>query len=321
VLKKALKLCALVCLASASIVNASSAEKVWHIGACHVGLDHTPPQMPALLQKLRELGYVDGVNLHFEFRNLADEAAAAEAARAFIGEQVDLIVAFESQCAKMMQQATSSIPIIFSGVPDPVALGLVKSLARPGSNLTGLAAWVVDPAKPIQLLKEINPALKRLLVIVGPTDTMQPGALTKIREAAGESGIQIFEKSAITPDQVAEAFASVPLEAGDGVIAASQTNNQVASIAKQALRHKLAFAANRREPLAAGALFSYGTDVAASGADIAVYVDKVLKGATPASLPAAEPMSFKLVISLKTAKAIGLPIPDAVLARADEVIE
>jgi putative tryptophan/tyrosine transport system substrate-binding protein len=101
----------------------------------------------------------------------------------------------------------------------------------------------------------------------------------------------------------------------------SQTNNQGATIAKQALRYKLAFAANRREPLAAGALFSYGTDVAASGADVAVYVDKVLKGAAPASLPVEEPTSFKLVISLKTAKAIALRIPDAVFARADEVIE
>jgi putative tryptophan/tyrosine transport system substrate-binding protein len=209
-----------------------------------------------------------------------------------------------------------SIPIIFAAVPDPVALGLVKSLAHPGTNLTGLATWVVDPAKPIQLLKEINPALKRLLVIIGPMDTMQPGALAKIREAARNSAIQTFEKSAITPDQVAEGFASVPLEADDGVIAASQTNNQIATIAKQALRHKLAFAANRREALEAGALFSYGTDVAASGADVAVYVDEVLKGAAPASLPVAEPTSFKFVISVKTAKAIGVRIPDAVLARA-----
>jgi putative tryptophan/tyrosine transport system substrate-binding protein len=214
-----------------------------------------------------------------------------------------------------------SIPIIFAAVPDPVALGLVKSLAHPGTNLTGLATWVVDPAKPIQLLKEINPALKRLLVIIGPMDTMQPGALAKIREAARNSAIQTFEKSAITPDQVAEGFASVPLEADDGVIAASQTNNQIATIAKQALRHKLAFAANRREALEAGALFSYSTDVAASGADVAVYVDEVLKGAAPASLPVAEPTSFKFVISLKTAKAIGVRIPDAVLARAYEVLE
>jgi putative tryptophan/tyrosine transport system substrate-binding protein len=321
VLKKALTVFAFVWLTSASIVNTSSAEKAWHIGACHVGLDHMPPHLPALREKLRELGYVDGVNLRFEFRNLADEAAAAEAARDFIGEQVDLIVAFERQCAQVMEHATSSIPIIFSAVPDPVALGLVKSLARPGTNLTGVAAYVVDPAKPIQLLKEINPALRHLLVIIGPSDTMQPGASTKIREAAGNSEIQIFEKSAITPDQVAKAFASVPLEAGDGVIAASQTNNQVATIARQALRHKLAFAANRPEPLDAGALFSYGSDIAASGADVAVYVDKVLKGTAPAGLPVARPTSFKLVISLKTAKAIGLRIPDAVLARADEVIE
>jgi putative tryptophan/tyrosine transport system substrate-binding protein len=321
VLKKTLTVFAFVWLTSASIVNTSSAERLWHIGACHVGLDHTPPHLPALREKLRELGYVDGVNLRFEFRNLADEAAAAEAARDFIAEQVDLIVAFESQCARVMQHATSSIPIIFSAVPDPVALGLVKSLARPGTNLTGVTAYVVDPAKPIQLLKEINPALRHLLVIIGPSDTMQPGALTKIREAAGNSEIQIFEKSAITPDQVAKAFASVPLEAGDGVISASETNNQMATIARQALRHELAFAANRPEALEAGALFSYGSDIAASGADVAVYVDKVLKGAAPASLPVAQPTSFKLVISLKTAKAIGLRIPDAVLARADEVIE
>jgi putative tryptophan/tyrosine transport system substrate-binding protein len=305
------------------LAGSASAEeaRVWRVGACHVGLDHTPPHLPTLRAKLAELGYVEGRTLRFDFRNLADDVAAAEVARAFVADKVDVMVAFENQCAQAMHRATTSIPIIFSSVPDPVALGLVKSLARPETNLTGVAVFVIDPAKPIQLLKEINPAMARLLVVVGPPNTVPPGALTKIRETARALGIEVVERAGATPQELTEAFQSAPLQPGDGVVAASETNNLGALTAELALRYRLALAANRREIVAAGALFSYGADVAAQGGDIAIYVDKAIKGAKPESLPVEQPTNFRFLINLKTARAIGLSVPDGVLARADELIE
>ncbi len=176
--KRALIVLALGSLTSALLAGASSAQegKAWRIGACHVGLDHTPPHLPALRTKLRELGYVDGGNLRFDFRNLADEAAARTVARQVV------IVAFESQCVRAAQAATREIPIFFPHVTDPVAERFVTSLAHPGGNLTGFGEFFGElHAKRVEILKTLVPTLRRLLVLIEADDAAAQEVLAEVR--------------------------------------------------------------------------------------------------------------------------------------------
>jgi putative tryptophan/tyrosine transport system substrate-binding protein len=304
-------------------IAAAEEAKVWRIGACHVGLDHTPPHLPLLRAKLAELGYVVGRNLQFDFRNLADEVSAEEAARAFAARNVDLMLAFEDECARAMHRVTTTIPIVFSVFSDPVAAGFVRSLARPGTNMTGSTLWAVEPAKEIELLKEIDPAVKRLLILTDPSDSAQAEALSKIRVAAKAMGIELLERPGSTPGEIDGAFKSAALTAGDAVIVASGAlRSQVSGhVLELALRQHVPFVGPRREWVAEGALFSYGPDVPGSGVELAIYIDKILKGAAPATLPVEQPVRFQLVLNARTAKLLGIRIPDEVLARADEVIE
>jgi putative ABC transport system substrate-binding protein len=312
-------------VASLNLMGIAAADeaKVWRIGACHVGLDHTPPHLPLLRAKLAELGYVVGKNLRFDFRNLADEVSAEEVARAFAARNVDLMLAFEDQCARAMHRATTTIPIVFAGLSDPVASGFVRSLARPGTNMTGSTFWAVEPATEIELLKEIDPAVKRLLILTDPSDLAQAGVLSKIRVAAKAMGVEPLERAGSTPGEIDVAFKSTALSAGDAVIVGSASlRSQVsAHVLELALRQRVPFVANRREWVADGALFSYGPDFAGSGVELAIYIDKIFKGAAPATLPVEQPERFQLVLNARTAKLLGIRIPDELLSRADEVIE
>lgn len=324
IVRIAVALCFGLCIAAAPQLPAhAQAGKVWHIGLCHVGLDHTPPHLPALRAKLRELGYEEGKNLRLDFRNLADEAAAREAARGFVRDKVDLMVAFEDQCARAMKSATPTIPIVFAGVRDPIGTGFVRSLARPGGNVTGLNPAVVDMSKQIELFKELVPRLERLLVLEHPRDAVQRRDLATIHQAAAVLKLQLVERQASTPADVEAIFRLLDPGAVDGVVIASETlrSNSTSLLIRLASEHRVPLLAHRREWVAKGALFSYSPDIAASGADIAVYVDKILKGADPGGLPVAQPTRFAFTINLKAAKALNLAIPEAVVSRADEVIE
>lgn len=160
------------------------AGKVWRIGLFHVGLDHDPPALAPLRESLRRLGYEEGRNLHLDYRNQADEDAARATARAFARERVDLIVAFENQAVRAAQAATSAIPVVFAHVSDPVAAGFVKSVARPGGNLTGVADYVGElQDKRVQLLGEMV-RLQRLLILTDPTDPATPRLTADMKRAA-----------------------------------------------------------------------------------------------------------------------------------------
>lgn len=297
--------------------------KVWRIGLFHVGLDHVPPSVEPLREGLKALGYEQGKNLYFDWRNLPDEDAARETAKEFVRNRVNLIVAFESQTVRAAKAATTEIPIVFLHVADPVAEGFVKSLARPGGNLTGFITWSISPAKWVELFSEIVPGLRRLLVLVDPEDPVAPGELGEVRRAAELLKLQLVEREATSQADVERVFAGVRRGTVDGVFTAGQTLRAKFSalLIRLASEKRLPLATHRKEWVQQGALFSYGPDLASIGREAAPYVDKILKGAKPGDLPVPQPTRFELVINLKTAKALGLTIPPSLLFRADHLIQ
>jgi ABC-type uncharacterized transport system substrate-binding protein len=170
-------------LATPLVAEAQQAGTVWRIGVFHVG-DHIPPALQTLRDSLKALGYEEGKNLQLDFRNLADEEAASRTAREFVQSRPDLIVTFGNPAARAARAVTSEIPIVMVNVADPVAQGLVESLARPAGNTTGFVFFAVSPAKHVELFKEMVPRLRRVLVLVDPRDPRTPAQLEEIREGA-----------------------------------------------------------------------------------------------------------------------------------------
>ncbi|HET7874522.1 MAG TPA: ABC transporter substrate-binding protein [Methylomirabilota bacterium] len=298
-------------------------DKVWRIGVFHVGLDHVPVSLEALREGLKALGYQEGKNVRLDWRNLPDADAARETAGEFVRERVDVIVAFENHTARAAKAATSEIPVVFVHVTDPVADGLVKSLSRPGGNLTGFAGLGDVPGKRMEVFKDLVPRLRRLLVLIDPHDPVTPRVLSEIRSTGAALKLELVEREATTQADIERVFRSLKRGEADGVFVASP--NLYIRFSALALR----LASDKRLPLAAhwervveqGALFSYGGALTSVGRDAAGYVAKILKGAKPADLPVQEMSRFELVINVKTANTLGLTVPQAVLARADRVIQ
>jgi putative ABC transport system substrate-binding protein len=304
---------------------AQGPPKVWHIGLFHVGLDHVPPSLPVLRTRLRELGYVEGTNLRFDWRNQADEQQARVTAREFVEEGVDLIVAFEDQTVRAAKAATTRIPIVFVHVYDPVRDGYVQSLAHPGGNLTGVVSFLEVTGKRLEIFKQILPALHDVLVLVDPDDPISPREIAITREAAAKLDIRLIEREVSRAEQVESLFSALRPGEADGVVVVSPSlqTKFMGMIGRLSWAARLPLAAHRREWVEQqnGALFSYSPNFAPAGGIVALYVDKILRGASPAELPVQQLDDLQLVISLGSARALGISIPEAVLARADEVIE
>ena len=297
--------------------------KIPRIGLFHVGLDHDPPGLAPLRESLRRMGYEEGRNIRLDYRNQADEDAARATARAFVRERVDLMVAFENQAVRAAQTATSEIPVVFAHVSDPVAAGFVKSMARPGGNLTGVADFVGElQDKRVQIFGEMV-RLRRLLILTDPTDPATQRLTAHIERVAPQLNVQLVERRATTEADVTKIFASLKKGAVDGMVVISPKliTNFPALILRLSLERQIPLTSHRKALVEQGALFSYGPDFVAVGQDIAGYVDRILKGAKPADLPVQQTARLELVINLKTAKALGLTIPRSVLVRADQVIE
>jgi putative ABC transport system substrate-binding protein len=281
----------------------------------------------AIRLALRELGYIDGENVAFEYRYSEGKqdrrpALAAELVRL----KVDIIVvAGGDQTVLAAKNATNTIPIVMvGGGIDPVRAGLIESLARPGGNITGLTNLLIQlGGKRLELLKEAVPKLLRVAVLYDPTVTLAALGVKEVLPGAARGlGLTIQPWEVRAADEFERVFAAPSKERPDGlyVPAGPLVNSNLKRIAGLALKSRLPSTYDSREAVDAGGLMYYGADLADSYRRAATYVDKILKGAKPADLPVQQPTKFELAINLKTAKQIGLTIPSNVLARADKVI-
>jgi putative ABC transport system substrate-binding protein len=302
--------------------HAQQANKVWRIGIFHVGLDHVPPSLEDLRQKLKTFGYEEGKNLHVEWRNLPDEEAARTTAQEFVRNHVDLIVAYENQTVRAAQAATSEIPIVFVAVTDPISQGFVRSWAHPGGNITGFATWGELYGKQIGLFKEIVPRLRRLLVLIDREDPGTETALADVRKTAAVLKLHPVERQVTKEADVERLFRSLKPGEVDGVFIASPNlrNKFPSLIVALAAQKRLPLAMHRKEWAENGAIFSYGFVPGQYAREGAIYIDKIFKGTKVGDLPVQQPPRIEFVINLKTAKALNLTIPQSVLFRADIVI-
>ena len=309
-------------LASVHLVHAQQAKKVWRIGVFHVGLDHVPGSFQRLKEGLKARGYEEGKNIQLDWRNLPDDEAARKTAEEFVRSKVDVIVAFENQTIRAAKAATSEIPVVFLHATDPVADGYVKSLARPGGNMTGFVGLRELPDKQMELFKEIVPRLHRLLVLVDYDDSTTERLLTEVRKVSSILKVQVIEQRVSDAPDIERIFGSIKRSEIDGVFIVSPNLQQkfTALTLRLAVEKRLPLAVHAKPWVEKGGLFSYGHDPFSVGRDAAVYVDKILKGTKPADLPVQQPTKFEFVINLKAAKQIGLTIPPNILARADKVI-
>ena len=278
----------------------------------------------AFTRRLRELGYVEGKNVVFEIRWARGKLdRLPELAQELVALNPDVIFTTSGTVALALRQATTKIPIVFGISDDPVASGLAQSLARPGGNATGLSSLASDTSpKLLESLLAVLPRLSRLAVLSNPSDPTTAAALKNLRAAAQSSNVDVIAIDASDPAEIESAFARMTREHAGAVFVSSspQFFFQRRQIADLALRHRLPSLFALREYSESGGLMSYGRNYAESCQRAADYVDKILKGAKPGDLPIEQATRLELVINLKTAKALGLTIPQSLLLRADEVI-
>jgi ABC-type uncharacterized transport system substrate-binding protein len=317
----AFALCAMIFVVC-DLASAQQPGKVFRIGFLRFGDESSSRrQYEAIRQGLHDLGYVEGKNVVIEYRQTVDRLK--EFAAELVRLKVDLIVANDTQAVLAARNASRTIPIVMTTVGDPVASGLVDSLARPGGNITGLSSLSPDVSgKRIELLKETVRTLSRVAVLWNPKGSGSPLSWKESQLTARGLGIQVHSMEARGPDDLEIAFEEA-IKSRIGALAV--TSNPVFSanrktIVKLAMKSRLPAIFPNDAWIEVGGLMSYGSDEVYRHQRAAIFVDKVLKGAKPAELPVEQPMKFEFVINLKTAKQIGLTIPPNVLARADRVI-
>ena len=312
----------LAMLVTPRIVEAQQAGKVYRIGV--LGNENNPP-WEGFRQGLRDLGYVDGRNVTIEWRWSEGKTDRFPAlATDLVALKPDIIVASGTQAVRAAMEATSAIPIVMTTSSYPEKIGLVKSLSRPGGNVTGLSN--VGPelsGKKLELLREIAPKVSRVAVFWNPASPVEPLALQELLTAAAPVSVEIQSVEVRNPDDFSAAFAAVSSSRVHALLALGNPINFRGRrlIADFALRNRLPSIYDERVFVDAGGLMSYAPSFTDSFRRAATYVDKILKGAKPADLPVEQPTKFELVINLKTAKALGLTIPPLLLLRADHVIE
>jgi putative ABC transport system substrate-binding protein len=275
---------------------------------------------------LRELGYVEGRNIVIEYRfaNGKFDRLAPLAAE-LVQLDVDLIVSVVTQASLAAKNATTTIPIVFVSVGDPVGAGLVASLARPGANVTGNSAMTTEVVgKSLGLLKQTVPKVSPMAVLWNPDNVIYQGQILRETEAAARAlGIQLQMFGASGPDEFDRTFAAITTASAASLLVLPDPvfSAYTARIADLADKSRLPAMYGLREDAAAGGLLAYGPEYADLYRRAASYVDKILKGAKPADLPVEQPTKFDFIINLKTARTLGLTIPAGILAIADEVIE
>ena len=278
----------------------------------------------AFLQRLRELGWIEGRNLTIEYRwaeGSSDRAAVLAAE--FVRLKVDVIVTYANPMVVAAKKATSAIPIVFAAAADPLGTGLVASLARLGSNVTGLSVQNTELAgKHLELLRELIPELRRLAIMANVGNSASVLEMREVQAAAHAIGIEVATLEIRRAEDIAAAFEEAKGRA-DALYVCIDTvlfSNRI-RISTLAIGAHLPTMLSNRELVAAGGLMSYGPSFPDLFRRAGDHVDKILRGARPGDIPVEQPTKFDLVINLTTAKAIGLEVPPTLLGRADEVIE
>ena len=308
-------------LAAPLAAEGQPAGKVYRIGVVVGGVDYTDN----LRQGLREQGWVEGQNVVvlkrvWEGRTEQFPKIIAD----LIQLKVDIIVSSSTPAVRAAKESTRTIPIVMAGLTDPVGAGLISSLARPGGNITGLTNIFTElSAKRLELLKEVAPRVSRVAILWNPTHPGQAIAWQQTQQAAQTLGLVLFSAEVRRPEDFSPAFTAILVERAEALLVLPDPLTSFH-------RHQTAdFAVKQRLPsvyaasywVQAGGLLSYGPSFPEIWRRAGVYVDKILKGARPADLPIEQPTKYELVINLKTAKALGLTIPQSLLLRADQVIE
>lgn len=291
------------------------------VGILVVGVPDPAPFLKPFREKLRELGYVEGQNMRIEIRSaegMPDRLPALAAE--LVAQKVDVIVAFQTPSAVAAKKATSEIPIVMSPTADPIAVGLVASLDRPGGNVTGVSSATAEIGpKLLELIREILPGARRIAVLANANDPFNKSFLQHIQAGARTLGVEIRDIMLRTQEELSASFAEMKKARSEAVIV--QPSLPLNRAAELALKQRLpAFAASEGFP-DMGGLMSYSADLALIYREAAVLADKIIKGRKPAELPVQMPTVFRLNVNLKTAKVLGVKIPALILVRADKVIE
>jgi putative tryptophan/tyrosine transport system substrate-binding protein len=280
------------------------------------------PAVETFLKAMRELGWIDGSNIRVEF-HWADgnpqraAAMAAELARC----DVNVIVAQATPAAHAAKEATRTVPIVIL-VADPLATGLVPSLAQPGGNVTGLATMGTEiTPKRVQLLREILPEASRLAFLGSTNDPNTQTFLREAQAAVDKAGLTLQPVLIARPEEFEAALSSMTRAGVQALLVQPIWISHAATLAALALKHRLPIAADQRDFVEAGGLLAYGQDRGANTRRAAAYVDRILKGAKPDTLPVELPTEFHLAVNLRTARTLGITVPQPLLLRADEVIE
>ena len=315
-----------VLFAVAVIAKAQQSKKFFHIGLLSSGSASSANRNTEVLrQRLRELGYVEGKNIAFEYRSAEGKFdRLPDLAAELVRLKVDVIVTVSTPPTVAAKNATATIPIVMAGGTDPVEMGLVASLARPGGNLTGIIIMNAETAsKRLQLLKEITPKVSRVAVLWNSTNSGTALNFKQIQAAAQKLSLQLQSLDVHSVSDLESSFKSATRSGAHAlvVLQSAPMATHLREVADFAVRNRLPSIHDRSEFVEAGGLMSYGANIPDTSRRAAVYIDKILKGTKPADLPVEQPMKFDLVINLKTAKQIGLTIPQSVLYRADKVIK
>ncbi len=313
-------------LLAAPLAEAQQTRRIPRVGVLGGQSPEGSPPILALRQGLSELGYVEGQTIALEWRwaQGKNEGFAGLAAE-LVQLKVDIIVAGTDPAVQAAQRATRTIPIVMAFATDPVSLGFVTSLARPGGNITGLS-FQSSPeiaGKRLQLLREIAPTVARVSILGDPREPDTQDGLREMEAVARGLSVQLQPVEVRSGGELDRAFAAIVREHAGGIVILRGTVLFAyrARIAQLAAKHRLPTMAWQRGLTEAGGLMSYGASLSDLARRAAYFVDKILKGAKPADLPVEQPTKFELVINMKTAKALGLTIPQSMLIRADQIID